>query len=232
MQRHTWLEGAGPEADLAPRSRPVRTRPAAGSGPGRETGRGQTDGTNGWRPISVRGTGKTVSWVRGGSIAGGARGWGWQGGRTRGDIPSHAQPVCARLWLYTAQRAALRPSSLTCGGAQPPLGRRLSGRGMSSGHARPGADTRLCPLCVPLKVRSLTFLSTAMGWGWRAERPQSRVQPLPANTPPTESSSPILAGVAGPRTARLGPSPAPRPGSLSSRTNSTPRGNRCLLMRS
>lgn len=72
----------------------------------------------------------------GGQHCGGARGWGWQGGRTRGDIPSHAQPVCARLRLYTAQRAALRPSSLMCGGAQPPLRRRLSGRGMSSGPLR------------------------------------------------------------------------------------------------
>ena len=74
----------------------------------------------------------------GGGIAVGAGGRGWQGGRTRTDVPSRAQPVCARLRLCTAwkrpyrfpsRRAALRPGSLMCGGAQPPLRRRLLGEG-------------------------------------------------------------------------------------------------------
>lgn len=76
---------------------------------------------------------------------------------------------------------------------------------MSSGHARPGADT-LCALFVrPPKVRSLTLLSTAMGGGQgilKAEQNLSRQTPalsphprsspgqLPQDCPPRTFASP------------------------------------------
>ena len=97
-------------------------------------------------------------------------------------------------------------------------------------------------LCAPQGQIPDLSLHRDGGGGWRqgvlkAERNLSQQTPAPSLHLP--SSLGAAGRRTGRRTVHLGPLPAPSPGSLSSRTNSTPRGNqksarerRCLLMRS